>query len=953
MRRKLVLFLLLLAISQIVHALEVKQITFEQGKMLQPVLAPGNKMIAFLQEQNGKTSLYLKPFSVTGGTAQPARKIYETYGKPHHLQWVPTGSGVAFIESSRAGNPGTLTVVGLDGKVQKLLADVELFAFHVQGTKLVYKKSRDLHIQDLRTKSSKKIITETLFTVTSLAWRRDGVITFAKKPLWGYPQLCSVDENGREKLLLSLTGHSQITDHLWSDDNRTLAFCDKSSNLSSLWIQNEAGKRLMIASGDVDFAGWYGKEAHFFTKKDSQGRSQIWLATFASEPEPPKHRPIPAPAEEEIYYRNTFDREVNWGSYDKTRTGVKKGVLEIKVDKKNQELKFLAPVTIPQGNYSVQLELENLKKEGRAGLVFNFQDWNNFFVLEVEPQNRTYRLLQYKNNRRTSIIGDTKTSDLNAKGKNKLLLRKRGSQVEIYLNDRYQRQAAISFRETAAEAGIWIASGSKTPVEFAFDNFQINLPKGYRPPTTGGTIFFDDFSNSKSGWSAGNFREVSANYHNGTYRIRIYNRYSAYGFLAPTSINTDSYTVETELDLEIAKQGEAGLIFNFTDWNNFFLFQVNPVRRSYQVYRYRSGRRETLAEGRLDLYRSQNKLKVVVEKSALSFYCNERLLTKKSSSTPRNLQVGLTAGAGDRTPFEVSFDNFKVTGSGQHPGFQPLAVPNQRNWSLIFVFQPPDVNKELTQPAAPSPVAVATVGSPKPQKTASGGLSLSFYLPSGSLPLVSSGGDRWLYAVFTDDEGDVYSFSAEQRASAEAKPNSLGFALALPLGRTEAFGVSLDFSLLSFDNPILTSNEADPKGAGYLLNIAGGVNFTLPLGEHLEVSCGLGLGKYLLNTPNTLEKAGFWDEGFAAGSRVYPPGTTINLSGWSQLAGTAIFGFRFRFTPNLSLAGQYSYLPGGRITQFKYSLGGPFAHEIKAAEKPHPVNIQGQSALSLGVSVNF
>ena len=112
MRRKLVLFLLLLAISQIVHALEVKQITFEQGKMLQPVLAPGNKMIAFLQEQNGKTSLYLKPFSVTGGTAQPARKIYETYGKPHHLQWVPTGSGVA-LSKAPAGNPGTLTVVGL------------------------------------------------------------------------------------------------------------------------------------------------------------------------------------------------------------------------------------------------------------------------------------------------------------------------------------------------------------------------------------------------------------------------------------------------------------------------------------------------------------------------------------------------------------------------------------------------------------------------------------------------------------------------------------------------------------------------------------------------------------------------------------------------------------------------------------------------------------------------
>ena len=99
--------------------------------------------------------------------------------------------------------------------------------------------------------------------------------------------------------------------------------------------------------------------------------------------------------------------------------------------------------------------------------------------------------------------------------------------------------------------------------------------------------------------------------------------------------------------------------------NVFFLFQINPARHSYQVYRYRAGKRETLAEGRLDLYHNQNNLKVTVDKNTLSFYCNERFLVRKSSSTPKNLQVGLAAGAGDRTPFEVSFDNFKVTGSGK------------------------------------------------------------------------------------------------------------------------------------------------------------------------------------------------------------------------------------------------------------------------------------------------
>jgi hypothetical protein len=957
MRKKLWPFLLLLICSQAAMALEVTQITFEKAGLESPVVAPGNKLAAFYQRQNDKTTVYTKPFSPSSGTAGTTKKIYETYNRINRLQWLPQGTGLAFLETQSATS-GSLVILDLNGNAEKL-AGVELFAFDKQGAKLVYKKGRDLHIFERKTAASKKILSDDLFPITSLAWRGDGKITFTKKPFWGYPQLWSVDEHGKQAFLLNLTGHSQIAAHFWSSNDRRLVYKDAGPRLSSLWIMEQNGdNRLMLASGDVDLAGWYGNDAYFFSQKDRDERGQIWLAKFSAQPKPnpppEEPRPLPLPNEEQILYGNNFDWEQNWGSYDGARSRVRHGVYEITLNKKNQGLKYLAPTTVPEGNFSLLLEFESRQQEGQAGIVFNLVTADEFNVLQIDPQNGTYALLQRERNRWLYLIRETKTSAVNPTGRNEILLRQSDRQLTIYLNGQYQTKIWLGAPDSDTQSGIWIASQNKIPVEFAFDNFQLLVPEGRALPSPERVLLFDDFS-SKSGWAAGDFGQTNAGYKRGAYFIKVNERYSAYGYLAPVRIPGASYQVEVKADFQRA--GEAGLLFNFSGWDNFCLFQINPTERSYRVFEFQSGRREVLAEGAgIDLTRGGNTLKVAVDDNSFAVYLNGRLLSKKNRSLSRSRQVGLMVGAEDQSPVKVYFDDFKVTTSsdtGSH--WQPFSIQGLKNWSLLFDFRrESSAEPEPALPAPSNPVPEATPWRPaaQPASNKGRGLSFSLHLPfEGVLPLAASGGAKSIYAVFTDAEADEYSFSAEQSASAEAKPIFV-LALDVPLNR-KAFQLGLGFSLRGFTNPILVSNEVDAKAGGYLLNFAGSLNCTLPVSERFELFGGIGLDKYLLAAQNTLAAAGPTDPGYDTGDQVYPPGSTLDLSGWSASGFTAHLGLRLRLTPHFSLEGQYSYLPGCTISNFKYSLGGAYAEGLQAPVQPNPISIQGQSLLSMGVSANF
>lgn len=983
MGKKLFLLMCFLLVTcQFALALETTQLTFEKQGLVNPALAPGNKMIAYCQSQSGKNIIYIKPFSPDKGTSQGnARKTYETFNKIINPLWSPVGNQLAFIESSKDNTPGILTLLGLDGKVQKLVDAVELFAFNYQGTQLVYKKGRDLQILDLKTSTSKKIFTGDSSPITSLDWRRDGAITFVKKRFFGYPQVWSVDTSGKQSLLFSLNGHGTITNHTWSNNNERLVYKDASSSLATLWSADRNGNnRLMLASGAVELAGWYGNDAFFFAQKDSSGLFQIWLAKLVDKPAPPKPeppkpeppkpeppRPLPIPGEEQVYYFNGFDREQSWGSYQGTRDRVKKGTYEIKVSQRNQSLKYLAPTTIPTADFTLEVELKNQKKDGKAGLVFNLVDWDNFYVFVVDPQNRTYSLMRQEYNRSVTVIRETRVYALQQKGINKLKVRQSGRQLTLYLNDQQLNRVNLNRTWKDTKAGIWVASEQKTPVEFSFDNFRIMIPKYYQQPVPK-VLFSDNFSNSRSGWPTGNFQDTTAEYRSGEYRIKINNSYSGYGYFAPVRVPTNSYEVEVDLRFQRRATGEAGLIFNSTGGDNFYLFKVNPTARSWSVFIYSYGRKETIAEGsRVDFNSQTNRLKILQQHNNLEVYLNGRLLARRSSSAPSACQVGLMVSSQDRVPTEVYFDNFIVTVAGsQNFDSQPRIQFMNPKLDLPPIFKLSGSNPEpknnvmamatlalLVTPAATQLAGPWYPAVEEPKSSATAGFSVHLPL-GGTLPLTTTGGGKLIYATFHDDDGDEYAFSKEQNDWAEAKANFPPLTLSFPLSGGQFFKVSLAFSVRGFDNPILVPFTVEQEAGGYLLNLASSINLSLPLGDYLELFGGVGLGKYLLNTQNALEGSDPWDEGYRDGEKVYAPGTAINLSGWSNSGGTFNCGVRFKITPNLSLEGQYSNLPGGTISSFKYSLGGVlFSKAVHATDQPNPISIQGQSLLSLGACLSF
>ncbi len=984
--RKLFLSLCILFLTcQFALALEVTQITFEGDGLINPVLAPGNKLVAYCQNQNGKNVIYTKPFSPEKGTSQTgARKLYETYNQIAELQWAPTGNWLAFIESSRQNGPGTLTSLTLDGKTKQLIEAAELFAINTAGTQLVYQQGRDLHILDLRSSTSRKIISgDFLSQITSLHWRRDGVITFARKRLLSYPQLWASDSSGRQSLLFTLNGHSTIASHSWSTNGERLVYKDASSNISTLWSANKNGdNRLMLASGQMELVGWYGPDAFFFAQKDARGRSQIWLAKVTDpapqkpdpiKPDPPRPEPPrPLPGQERVYYTQGFDKEQSWSSYPGARDRVKKGVYEIKLDRKNQGLKYLAPITIPHQDFTVEVELENQKKEGKAGLIFNYLDDRNFYLFQVDPTSHTYSLMRLESNRWYTLIRETKLSSLSQKGTHKLTVRQQGRRLDLYLGSQYLGGVNINQPPKNTKAGLWIASGQKTPVEFAFDNFKITLSGTYVEPQPK-VLFSDNFSNSRGGWPTGNYQGTSASYRSGEYWLRINQPNTGYSYLAPTRVPTASYQLEVDLKFDSRYPGEAGLVFNVTAGDNFSLFTLNPQNRTWAVYKYQYGRKETIAQGsRLALSGNTNRLKIVQANNNLEVYLNNKYLTRKTHAAPQSCQVGLMLSSGSKVPLDAYFDNFVVTAVGnQSPNQEPWNLffsPMQSNLSPIFELstESPQSQTLAIAPALLATPAVVTTPQATPQlaglwypaepqpRTKRATASFSAHVPlGGSLPLTTQGGGKTIYALLTDDDWNEYAFSAEQKDSAEASPSLLlPMSLNLPLSYGDFFKISLGFSLRGFENPLLISNEFAPAG-GYLLNMASSINLSLPLGDYLELFGGIGLGKYLINCQNKLEKAGTGDEGYNDGERIHPPGTTINLSGWSSFGGTTSLGVRFKLTPNLSIEGQYSSLPGGTISSYKYSLGSVFAKGIETTDYPKPISIQGQSCLSLGASFHF
>jgi len=192
-----------------------------------------------------------------------------------------------------------------------------------------------------------------------------------------------------------------------------------------------------------------------------------------------------------------------------------------------------------------------------------------------------------------------------------------------------------------------------------------STPRPISTPTATATPFyFDDFSDSSSGWYVNTGNVYQTSYTNGEYEIRILNKEQWSGITAPQIINSSKYKMEVDIYSNIVGSSH-GLISDWKDWSNFYVFLLNPKTKEFSFWKKVSNSWTPLVSpsysSNINSGTAVNHLKIERNNSSISLYVNNQLLTTFSDATFLSGRTGLyVQSPPDTAPVSVRVDNFQL-----------------------------------------------------------------------------------------------------------------------------------------------------------------------------------------------------------------------------------------------------------------------------------------------------
>jgi hypothetical protein len=184
-----------------------------------------------------------------------------------------------------------------------------------------------------------------------------------------------------------------------------------------------------------------------------------------------------------------------------------------------------------------------------------------------------------------------------------------------------------------------------------------------------GTVFRDDFDNSRSGWGADQRDRFERGYEEGEYFVRLHGP-NWFAWTHPGE-RLDDVTVEADVYLASGPQdGHFGVLCRHVDLDNFYYFAITADGYYAIFRRVDGGDLEILTGGGAGMVPSpairtggqSNHIVAVCQGSELSLYANGQLLETVVDDTYAWGDVGIGAGSGAAGDVLVRFDNFLVTG---------------------------------------------------------------------------------------------------------------------------------------------------------------------------------------------------------------------------------------------------------------------------------------------------
>ncbi len=177
-------------------------------------------------------------------------------------------------------------------------------------------------------------------------------------------------------------------------------------------------------------------------------------------------------------------------------------------------------------------------------------------------------------------------------------------------------------------------------------------------------LYFEGFDDPASGWLIADLGTALLGYRDGEYEALVRTQMWAAGTTAPAGPFAD-YAVEVDARRSAGLAGGYGLLFNWLDWQRFYLFIVYPDSRIFAVVRRDPAGYVTLSgpafSADIQPGTASNRLRAERAGSNIAVYCNSQpLAVVYDGAYGGPSYVGLHAESSGFVPVEMRFDNFLV-----------------------------------------------------------------------------------------------------------------------------------------------------------------------------------------------------------------------------------------------------------------------------------------------------
>lgn len=223
---------------------------------------------------------------------------------------------------------------------------------------------------------------------------------------------------------------------------------------------------------------------------------------------------------------------------------------------------------------------------------------------------------------------------------------------------------------TASNTSDQPAPPAELPTNTPLPPFPTSTPPPPTPepttpvPLTGNAVFFDDFSNSESGWDRYSSEDTTTDYANGAYKIGVYkttwmawaNPYQDFG---DQIIDVQATVMSTEAD------DQYGIICRHQDVDNWYALVISSDGAAAIRKKFQGGKADYLLDWvkvpAINLGDATNNLHVECIGNRLTLFVNGEFVFEVFDDDIPTGDAGLIAGTFTATLVEVLFDNFQVS----------------------------------------------------------------------------------------------------------------------------------------------------------------------------------------------------------------------------------------------------------------------------------------------------